>query len=127
MTRFGSPSSVPLDVWLGAGLVAGGGLVFLAVGLVRWLTEGGIGVVALPAVVGGIELGAATATVAGVRWAHRIVLVIVALVAVAHLLIALDGARVWTRVVSAGLAAVAVFALVVLNSRPVREHCGGRA
>lgn len=124
MIRGGFGGRVGFDVWLGALLVAAPGVVFLVESLIRAFTEGGDGILALPVVLLVLEGGAAVAVLTGTRWARPLVLILVILAALLHMVIALGEGLLWTRMVSAILAVSQVYVLVVLNTKPVREHFG---
>lgn len=124
MTGAGQRGRTPFDVALCALLIGGCGFVFLAASVLRLLAEGDVGVLTLPVVVAVLEAGAAGSVFAGIRLARPAVFVLLMLVTVLHLLIAMGGGAMWTRVVSAVLAAGGVYALVLLNTRPIREYFG---
>jgi hypothetical protein len=117
-------SRLPFDVLACALLIGGSGLVFLVVGLVRFLSEGGFGILEVPIIVFVLQLGAAIAMLTGFRLARPVIVVLVVLVALMHMVIALDNGFAWTRVASGVLAAANVYALVLCNTRPVRAHFG---
>jgi hypothetical protein len=114
-----------VDVALSVGLIAGSGAVFLIESLIR-IGSDGAGIIQLPLIVFLIEAAAAAAVLVGARWARFPVLIIVVLAAILHLQIALGSGLGWTRVISGLLFAVQMYALVVLNTKPVREHFGLR-
>jgi hypothetical protein len=122
--RGGFIGRAPFDVWLCVLLVGGAGVVFLAESLIRFLSEGGGGILALPVALLVLEGGAAVAIFAGTRWTRPVVLIVVILGALSHMVIALGQGVMWTRVVSAVLAIAQVYALVALNTKPIREHFG---
>ena len=124
MIRGGFGGRAPFDVWLCALLVGGAGVIFLVESLVRLFSEGGAGILAVPIVLLVLEAGAAVAILGGVRWARPVVLIVVIICALLHMVIALGQGALWTRVVSAILAIAQVYALVALNTKPVREHFG---
>ena len=124
MIRGGFGGRAPFDVWLCALLVGGAGVIFLVESLIRLFAEGGAGILSVPIVLLVLEGGAAVAILAGTRWARPVVLIIAIIGALVHMVIALGQGLLWTRVVSAILAIAQVYALVALNTKPVREHFG---
>ncbi|HEX3788639.1 MAG TPA: hypothetical protein VHW44_12320 [Pseudonocardiaceae bacterium] len=118
----GSLRDTPFDVWLCVLLMAGAGIVFMVESLIRLSTVGGAGLLQFPATMLLFELAAAAGALAGARWARPVVLIIVILAALLHIVIVLGDGPGWTRIVSGVLAASQIYALVVLNTKPVREH-----
>ena len=117
-------SRLALEVWVCALLIGLGGVTFVAAALFRLWTEGGVGVLSFPIALCVLELIAVAGLVSGWRWARPVVLVIVMLGALLHLLVALGNGADWTRAISAVLVAAQVYALVLLNTKPIREHFG---
>jgi hypothetical protein len=115
---------LPLDVLICALLIGGCGLVYLIAEAIRLLPTAGAGSLAAPIVVAVLLLGAAAAVVAGLRPIRPAVLIVLILATLLQLLFVMDGGLLWRQVVSAILAAAQVYALVLLNTKPVREHFG---
>jgi hypothetical protein len=116
-------AGVPVDVWLCALLIGGSGVVFLVDSVIR-LAATHNGSVVGSVVVAVIEAAAAAAVVFGYRPVRPVVLLVVVLIALLQVEFVLGGGMVWTRVVSGFLAAAHVYALVVLNTKPLRAHFG---
>jgi hypothetical protein len=113
-----------MDVWVCVALVGGAGVVFFVESLIRLATEGGVGILTLPLILLVLQGGAAVAMLSGSRWARPVIVVVVIIGALLHMVIALGQGPGWTRAVSAILALAQVYALVALNTKPVREHFG---
>jgi hypothetical protein len=113
----------PLDVTVCALLIAACGLIFLITSVIR-LAPLGVGAMVLPIVLSVLELGCSAAVLAGVRLLRPVVLIVLVLGALLHLLIVMDGGLHWPEVVSAILAAGHVYALVLMITKPMREHFG---
>jgi hypothetical protein len=111
-----------VDVLVCALLIGGCGLVFLIADAIRLLPTTGVSGLAAPIVVALLELGAAAAVIAGLRPARPVIIIVLILATLLHLLFVMDGGVGWAQVVSAILAAAHVYALVLLNTKPVREH-----
>ncbi|GGP49294.1 hypothetical protein [Saccharothrix coeruleofusca] len=99
---------------------------FLLVGVVQWQVESDSSWIRFPALVAVLELLVVAGLATGVRQARPAGLAVFALGALAHLLTVLGQGPVWLRVVAALLSALHVFVVVLLNTKPAREHFGGR-
>ncbi len=104
-------------------LVAGAGLVFLLESLFL-LPRQGLGILYLPLAVFALNSLATWIILTGNRALRAPVLVVVVMGVLVHMVIMLGGGPVWSRVISGVLAAVSVYALVILNTKPVRIHFG---
>jgi hypothetical protein len=111
------------DIWVCAGMLGGAGLVFLAESLIRLSAEGA-SILYVPIAQAVLDLLCAAVIVAGSRTLRPGVLVIAVLGTLVHMVIVLGGGPIWTRVVSAVLAIAQVYAVVLLNTRPIRIHFG---
>jgi hypothetical protein len=111
------------DVRVSALLVGGGGLVFLAESLIQ-LSSQGAGILELPIIALVLQSAAAAIILTGNRMARPVALIVVILAALMHMVILLGEGPVWTRIVSGLLAAAQMYALVLLNTKPVRAHFG---
>ncbi|MCP2257020.1 hypothetical protein LX15_000703 [Streptoalloteichus tenebrarius] len=114
-------SGSPLELRVAGALLAAAGLVFLALGVGRWAAEGGADVVALPAVLAALGVGAGVAVLTGRRAARIVGMVVATVASVLHLLLALGGGAWWARLLSGVLAASQVYVFVLLNTRPARD------
>ncbi|HEX7660539.1 MAG TPA: hypothetical protein VF444_13780 [Pseudonocardiaceae bacterium] len=117
-------AKVPLDVWLCSLLIAVSGVLFLVEGLVRYATEGGASIVTLPAIFCVLNLLAAVGLIVGVRFVRPTAVTILGLGAVLHLLVLAGTGHAWTRIASGVLLAAQLYAIVLLHTGPVRDHCG---
>ena len=111
------------DIWTCAGMLGGAGLVFLAESLIRLSAEGA-SILYVPIAQAVLDVLCALVIVAGRRTLRPGVLVIAVLGTLVHMVIVLGGGPVWTRVVSAVLAVAQVYAVVLLNTKPIRIHFG---
>ncbi|AOS62765.1 hypothetical protein [Actinoalloteichus hymeniacidonis] len=117
-------TDTPVEVRVAAGTLAGGAALFLLVGLVRWLTEGGFDVVGLPLVVF-LAAGSSAAGLFTGRIGLRIfAMVIASLTALLYLQFVLSDGFWWVRVLGGLAAAGAVYAVVLLNTGPARQFFG---
>jgi hypothetical protein len=114
------------DIWVCAGMLGGAGLVFVVESVIRLATEAGVGASLLyvPIAQAVLDLLAAAVIVVGSRSLRPGVLVIAVLGTLVHMVIVLGGGPVWTRLVSAVLAIAQVYAVVLLNTKPIRIHFG---
>jgi hypothetical protein len=114
------------DIWVCAGMLGGAGLVFVVESVIRLATEAGVGTSLLyvPIAQAVLDLLAAAVIVVGSRSLRPGVLVIAVLGTLVHMVIVLGGGPVWTRLVSAVLAIAQVYAVVLLNTKPIRIHFG---
>lgn len=116
--------ALPIETLMALLLIVGGALIFLAEGVVRWLVEGVSTDLTLPVVIAAFETAVAAAVLARV-WAVRIIGVgVLAMVVLVHLLIALGGGPWWARAISGMLAMVGCYAVVLLNTGPMRDYLG---
>jgi hypothetical protein len=111
------------EIWVCAGLLGGAGLVFLVESLIRLSTELP-NILYVPVVQAVLDLACAAVIVVGSRVLRPGVLVIAVLGTLVHMVIVLGGGPIWTRVVSAVLAVAQVYAVVLLNTKPIRIHFG---
>ena len=111
------------DIWTCAGMLGGAGLVFLAESLIRLSAEGA-SILYVPIAQAVLDVLCALVIVAGRRTLRPGVLVIAVLGTLVHMVIVLGGGPIWTRVVSAVLAVAQVYAVVLLNTKPIRIHFG---
>lgn len=111
------------EVRVSALLVGGAGLVFLLESLFL-LPRQGVGILYLP--LAEFALNAATTWIilTGNRVLRAPALVVVVLGVLVHMVILLGAGPVWARIVSGVLAAASVYALVILNTKPIRIHFG---
>jgi hypothetical protein len=107
-------------------MLGGAGLAFVVESVVRLATESGLGASLLyvPIVQAVLDLACAAVIVAGSKALRPGVLVIAVLGTLVHMVIVLGGGPIWTRVVSAVLAVAQVYAVVLLNTKPIRIHFG---
>jgi len=107
-------------------MLGGAGLVFVVESVLRLATEAGVGASLLyvPIAQAVLDLLAAAVIVVGSRALRPGVLVIAVLGTLVHMVIVLGGGPMWTRVVSAVLAIAQVYAVVLLNTKPIRVHFG---
>jgi hypothetical protein len=117
-------STVPPEVFVSALVAAGGGLLFVIMGLVRWQGDGDAGWVKFPAVVAVLELVIAAGLVVGFRPARVTGIMVFAVFALVHLIVTLNDGPLWIRIVSGVLSAAHVYGVVLLNTGPAREHLG---
>jgi hypothetical protein len=114
------------DIWVCAGMLGGAGLVFVVESVVRLATESGVGASLLyvPIAQAVLDLLCAAVIVVGSRALRPGVLAIAVLGTLVHMVIVLGGGPIWTRAVSAVLAVAQVYAVVLLNTKPIRIHFG---
>jgi hypothetical protein len=122
-----APVGRPLEVRLAMVVCGGAALVFLALAIIRQVTEGGAGLFLVPiymvilAVVGIFML----------FWRPRHVRLLfgiaVLLPVLLHLLVAMGNQVWWLRTISGVLAAAYLYSLVLVNTKPARLHLDGRA
>jgi hypothetical protein len=119
--------SPPLEVRLAAVLLVGGGLVFLAVGLVRIPSEGADGGLLMPPLLQLVlAVGVAGGLLHGMRSARLAGMLLALVAGLVHSVIALGPIPFWARAVSAVIAASQVYVAVLLNTRPALQHSPGR-
>ncbi|HEX6341690.1 hypothetical protein [Umezawaea sp.] len=119
MTR--NPSAPP-EVLISAAVAAGGALLFLLVGVVKWQVDGDVVWVRFPAVVAALELVVAAGLVIGFRPARVTAIILFLLLALVHLLATLNDGPVWARVITGVLSAAHVYGVVLLNTAPALIH-----
>jgi hypothetical protein len=118
-------STAPVELRLAAGLLTGSALVFVLVAFGRMLAEGGGGWLELPLLQLAVALGVSGGVLTGFRLA-RVVGIAVALAgALLHMVLALQPAPWWARLVSGLLAIAQIYAAVLLNTRPAVEFTHG--
>jgi hypothetical protein len=123
MTGEPSAARTRFDVRVCAALIGGAGVVWLVESLFR-ISGQGANIVVVPIVLLVLEAAAAGVVLTGNRTLRPGVLVVAVLGALLHMVILLGDTPGWTRAVSGVLAAAQIYALVVLNTKPVREHFG---
>ena len=111
------------EVRISSLLVGGAGLVFLVESLFL-LPRQGVGILYLPLAVFVLNSLTTWIVLTGNRVLRAPALVVVVLGVLVHMVILLGGGPLWSRIVSGVLAAVSVYALVVLNTKPIRIHFG---
>jgi hypothetical protein len=121
----GQPSGTrtQFDVRVCAGLIGGSGLVWLVESLFR-LSGQPANILFVPIVALVLDAAAAWVVLSGNRVLRPAPLVLAVLGALLHMVILLGDGPLWTRIVSGLLAAAQIYALVLLNTKPVREHFG---
>jgi hypothetical protein len=115
-------SSMPAEVLISSVVAAGGALLFLLVGVIRWQVEGDAGWVRFPIIVAVLELVVAAGLVVGFRPARITAIILFLLLALLHLLATLNTGPVWVRVVSGVLSAAHVYGVVLLNTAPALTY-----
>jgi hypothetical protein len=117
----------PVELRLAAGLLTGSALAFVLMAVGRMLAEGGGGWLQLPLLQLAVAIGVSGGMLTGIRLA-RIVGIAVALAgALLQMVLALQPAPWWARLVSGLLAIAQIYAAVLLNTRPAIEYTvGGR-
>ncbi|GDY33671.1 hypothetical protein [Gandjariella thermophila] len=115
----------PLEIRVAALLIGAASLLFLLVGAVRWVREGGADILTVPVVAAALQLPVAAGLLIGVRASRIAGMVVVALAALLDLVIALGEGPWWTRVVAGALAATHGYVFVLLNTAPARQYLGG--
>jgi hypothetical protein len=118
-----SPTRTQFDVRVCAGLIGGTGLVWLVESLLR-LSGQSANILFVPIVVVVLDAAAAWVVLSGNRVLRPAPLVLAVLGALLHMVILLGGGPIWSRIVSGVLAAALIYSLVLLNTKPVREHFG---
>jgi len=111
-------SAVPTEVLISSVVAAGGALLFLLVGVLRWQLDGDAVWVRFPVIVTVLELVVAAGLMVGFRPARITAIIVFLLLALLHLLATLNTGPVWVRVVSGGLSAAHVYGVVLLNTAP---------
>jgi hypothetical protein len=114
----GPRRSVPPEVFIASVVAAGGALLFLLVGVIRWQLDGDAGWVRFPVIVAALELVVAAGLVVGFRPARITAIIVFLLLSLLHLLATLNTGPVWVRVVSGLLSAAHVYGVVLLNTAP---------
>ncbi|MFD9741406.1 hypothetical protein [Umezawaea sp. NPDC059074] len=115
-------SSTPPEVLIASIVAAGGALLFLLVGVIRWQVDGDAGWVRFPAIVAVLEIAIAAGLMVGFRPARITAIIVFLLLALLHLLATLNTGPVWVRVVSGVLSAAHVYGVVLLNTAPALVH-----
>jgi hypothetical protein len=120
-------STSPLELRLAAGLLTGSALVFVLVALGRMLDEGGGDWLQLPLLQLAVALGVSGGVLTGVRLARFVGIAVALAGALLHMVLALQPAPWWARLLSGLLAMAQIYAAVLLNTRPAVEYTlGGR-
>jgi hypothetical protein len=99
------------------------GLVFLVANLVL-LHSNGVGILYLPLVLFVLDSASVWIVLTGNRVLRTLALVVVVLTALVQMVSLLGNGPLWFRICCGVLAAASVYALVVLNTKPVRVHFG---
>ncbi|WP_447003607.1 hypothetical protein ACRAKI_28660 [Saccharothrix isguenensis] len=121
------PRNAPQEVSLAVLIGAVGGLAFVLMGLIQWQGDGDSGWIRFPVIIAVLGLLAVGGLMAGPRPARLTAMAVFALVALVHLLTVLNQGELWVRALSGLLSAAHVFAVVLLNTRPARDHfLGGK-
>jgi hypothetical protein len=123
MTSDGAAARTRSDVRVCAALLGVAGLVFMVESLIR-LSSQGAGILYVPLVQLVLDGTAVGVILTGNRLLRPGVLVIAILGSLVHMVILLGGGPIWTRVVSALLAVMQLYVLVLLNTKPIRVHFG---
>ncbi|HEX4703401.1 MAG TPA: hypothetical protein VH352_14840 [Pseudonocardiaceae bacterium] len=119
----GDEAKTRTDVRVCAALLGGAGLVFMVESLIR-LSSQGTGILYVPIVQLVLDGTAVGVILTGNRLLRPGVLIIAILGSLVHMVILLGGGPIWTRVVSALLAVMQLYVLVLLNTKPIRVHFG---
>jgi hypothetical protein len=120
-------STSPLELRLAAGLLTGSALVFVLVALGRMLDEGGGDWLQPPLLQLAVALGVSGGVLTGVRLARFVGIAVALTGALLHMVLALQPAPWWARLLSGLLAMAQIYAAVLLNTRPAVEFTlGGR-
>ncbi|HEX9339430.1 MAG TPA: hypothetical protein VF892_26240 [Pseudonocardiaceae bacterium] len=106
-----------------AALLGGTGLVFLVERLIQ-VSSQGAAILPLPIVQLVLDAGCAAVVLTGNRVLRPGVLVIAVLGALLQMVILLGGGPLWSFLVALVLAMAQVYALVLLNTKPIRVHFG---
>ncbi|WP_016697346.1 hypothetical protein [Actinoalloteichus spitiensis] len=114
----------PLEVRVSIGVLSGGGLLFLVLGLVRLVTEGGSDIMVLPTMITMLVLAASVSIYAGRPSLRALGLAGATLAGLLYLLLAMSDGPWWLTVVGLLLAASAFYTLVLLNTGPARRYGG---
>ena len=115
----------PVELRLAAALMTGSALLFLLTALARMLGEDGGGWLQLPLLQLAVAIGVAGGVLTGFRLARLAGIVVALLGGLLHMVLALQPAPWWARVVSGLLAIVHIYVAVLLNTKPAVEYCGG--
>jgi hypothetical protein len=117
--------TAPIELRVAAGLLSGSALVFLLVALGRMLAEGGGGWVQPPLVQLAVALGVSGGVLTGSRLARFAGIAVALAGALLQMVLALQSAPWWARLVSGLLAMAQIYAAVLLNTRPAVEFTAG--
>ncbi|MEO6089584.1 MAG: hypothetical protein ABIQ18_41400 [Umezawaea sp.] len=118
----GPRKTVPPEVLIASVVAAGGALLFLLVGVIRWQVDGDVGWVRFPVIVAVLELVVAAGLMVGFRPARITAIILFLLLSLLHLLATLNTGPVWVRVVSGVLSAAHVYGVVLLNTAPALTY-----
>ncbi|HEY0639662.1 MAG TPA: hypothetical protein VGD67_18600 [Pseudonocardiaceae bacterium] len=117
----------PVEIKAAAGLLVGGGALFVITDLVLAAVEEDTSALLLvPLLQLGIGIGIAGGLLRGSRIARYAGLLFALTFALLHMLFALQGVALWIRIVTGVIAASQVYVAVLLNTRPALLHTGGR-
>jgi hypothetical protein len=115
----------PVELRLAAGLLVGSALLFLLMALGRMLDEGGGGWVQLPLLQLALALGVGGGVLTGIRLARYAGIAVALVGGLVHMVLALQPAPWWARIVFGIVAIAQVYAAVLLNTKPAVEFTGG--
>jgi len=116
----------PLELRLASALLVGSALLFLLTALARMLDEGGGGLLQLPLLQLAAAVGVAGGVLTGIRLARYAGIVLALLGGLLHMVIALEPAPWWARIISGVIALVQVYVAVLFNTKPAIEFTAGR-
>jgi hypothetical protein len=117
----------PLEIRLAVRLLVASGLVFVAVGVLRLIGEGGTDLLWTPLTYLVLAIGVAAGLYRGHRAARPVGLGFALLAALLQLLIAFGQGPGYARVVAGMLTAALVYTAVLISTKPAIEHTGGTA
>jgi len=118
-------STAPIELRLAAGLLTGSAVVFVLVALGRMLAEGGGGWLEVPLLQLAVALGVSGGVLIGNRLARILGIAVALAGALLHMVLALQPAPWWARLVSGLLAIAQIYAAVLLSTRPAVEFTAG--
>ncbi|SDM89192.1 hypothetical protein [Allokutzneria albata] len=111
----------PVELWAILACLVGAELVFLGAGVLRWAAEGGADLLVLPTVLLVLVLVAAASLLTRIRIAKAGATAVAVFAALLHLLIVLGDGPGLARIVSGIVGAAHVYAVVLLNTGPMRK------
>jgi hypothetical protein len=118
----------PVEIRAAAGLLVGGGLLFVITDLLWLAVDGGdtAQLLVVPLLQLAIGVGVAGGLIRGSRIARYVGLVFTLTFALLHMLFALQDGPILIRVLTGVIAASQIYAAVLLNTRPALDHTGAR-